>query len=53
VKLAALFNEKNILIHMTAATYPQAIAELVGSLKENLGRLAPEKICERLLEIEA
>lgn len=53
MKLAALFSEKNILIHMTSATYPDAISELVGSLGENLGRLAPEMIRERLLEVEA
>jgi len=52
VKLATLFDESNILIHMDAATLDDAIQQLVESFGDKLGHLNPETICDRLMEIE-
>ncbi|HUT22904.1 MAG TPA: PTS sugar transporter subunit IIA [Sumerlaeia bacterium] len=53
MKLAALFDENHILIHMESATFAEAVADLVESVRPLLGRLNPEKVRERLLEVEA
>ncbi len=52
MKLAALIDEKNILIHMSAETYEEAVAALVESLGSKLEKLKPEVIIERLMSIE-
>ena len=52
MKLAALIEEKNILIHMEQATLDEAIRALVGSLGAALGRLSPEVICEQIFTAE-
>ena len=53
MKLAALLDENHILIHMESGTFAEALAALVDSVGPLLGRLNPEKVCQRLLEVEA
>lgn len=52
MKLAALLEEKNVLIHLEASDYPSALAMLVDTMSDRLGRLSPEKVCERLMSVE-
>jgi len=52
VKLASLFSEENILIHMEAAGLGDAIRRLVESFGDGLGRLNAETVCERLIQGE-
>ena len=52
MKLAALFREENILIHMGSASIEEAIRELLGSLGDELGQLDQEKVLQRLMQIE-
>lgn len=52
MKLATLFSEENILIHMDAVSLEDAIQKLVQSFGRHLGRLNPAAVSERLIEVE-
>lgn len=52
MKLAALFKEQNVLIHMDCSTLEEAIRALVRSLGDEIGHMDLEKICQRLLQAE-
>ena len=52
MKLAALFKEQNVLIHMDCTTLEEAIRMLVRSLSEEIGHLDLEKVCRRILQGE-
>ncbi|MBN1867574.1 PTS sugar transporter subunit IIA [Candidatus Sumerlaeota bacterium] len=52
MKLAALIEEKNVLIHMEWRTLAEAVRALVESLGPSLGRLSPDVVCEQLMAVE-
>jgi nitrogen PTS system EIIA component len=52
VKLASLFSEDNILIHLEAENLADAIRQIVESFGDALGKLNPETVCERLIQGE-
>lgn len=52
MKLAALYNENNVLIHMDAPDMDEAIHQLVNAVADQLGRLTPEAVSEILIKTE-
>lgn len=52
MKLASLFKEENILIHMNCSTLEEATRLLLQSLGRDLGQLDLDRICRSLVQIE-
>jgi nitrogen PTS system EIIA component len=52
MKLAALFDESNIRIHMKASTYEEAVGELIQAVASHLGALNPDRVLERVISVE-
>jgi len=53
MKLATLFREENILIHLESPSLEEAVRELLRSLAPYLGQLDQEKLCGNLVQTEA
>lgn len=52
MKLATLFREENILIHMQCGTMEDAARQLLQTLSADLGALDLEKVLQRLMQVE-
>ncbi|HBF34200.1 TPA: hypothetical protein DDW35_06515 [Candidatus Sumerlaeota bacterium] len=52
MKLAALYNEQNVLIHLDAPDMDEAIHQLIAAIADQLGRLTPEAVAEILIRTE-